>query len=534
MIDVFIKNAVVVDGTNGPAYKGNIAIAGGKIVDIGLLDVGDAATVIDATDKVITPGFIDMHSHADFSLLVAPEGQSLVQQGITTVVVGQCGLSPAPMTRKNRREAQKTIRSIGAPKSSITMDKVGAFEAYLAYLESLQPAVNVVPLVGQGMVRSAVLGYGSKVPDAEDLAAMQGWVQEAMDSGAFGISTGLIYPPGSFSTTAELVEVVKPVAKFDGLYFSHIRSEAGTLLESIDEAVQIGAEAGVRVQISHFKAAGEENWSLAVKGLERIEDARVKGIDVTADMYPYTAGSTHLGALLPKWALRGGMRGMVRRLILPWERRRIITAMKDGEGGVVEAIDWEKVLICRSPKPEYLLRNIADLADEEGKDPYIWVLDALLKTLGDLGMVVILMSEGNIKTQLEHPQIMIGTDGFGMATEGPISEGMLHPRCFGTYPRLYGKYVREEQILSIEEATWKASGFPAKKLGLKDRGMIKKGYCADLVIFDMQTISDTATYTDPLQYPVGIDYVLINGKTALRHGDLNSKRWGKVIRKEAF
>jgi len=533
VIDVLIKNGEIVDGTMSPRYRGDIAIVGEKIVDIGIFGDKDAETIIDATDRIIAPGFIDIHSHADLSLMVAPEGESLIQQGITSVVGGQCGLSPAPLTKKNQKEALRTIGSIGAPKSAIPLDKVTTFRTYLDYMDTIKPAVNVLPLVGQGMVRSAVMGYGDKPASPTDIEAMQRLVHEAMQSGAFGISTGLIYPPGSFSSTEELIEVVKPAADYGGIYFSHMRGEAGTLLESVTETIRIGREAGVGIQVSHFKAAGQHNWDQAAPALEIIDESRAKGLDVTADMYPYTAGSTHLGVLLPKWALKGGVTGVFKRLLLPWERKKIIQAMKDGEGGVVENIEWDKVLICRSPKPAYLLRYISELAAEEGKDPYVWTLDALVKTFGDAGMVVILMSEENVRAQLQHPAMMIGTDGFGMATEGPMSKGMLHPRCFGTYPRIFGKYVREEGILSIEEASWKASGFPAKKLGLAKRGRISKGCQADLVVFNPATIRDRATYLAPLQYPIGIDYVFVNGQTALKHGEQKTSRAGKVLRKTA-
>jgi N-acyl-D-amino-acid deacylase len=533
MIDVLVKNAEIVDGTNTPRYRGDIAIIGEQIADIGLFEDANAAMIIDASGRTVVPGFIDMHSHADLSLLAAPECESLVQQGITTVVGGQCGLSPAPLSQKNKKEALRTINVVGAPKTIIPLEKVSSFGAYLDHMDSLKPAVNLVPLVGHGMIRAAVLGYANIKPTSAQIQQMRELVHEAMQSGAFGISTGLIYPPGSFTPTDELIEVVRPVAGYHGIYFSHIRGEAGTLLGAIGEAIRIGREVGVPVQISHFKAGGKANWDKAPLALELIDEARRDGLDVTMDMYPYNAGSTHLGALLPTWATEGGLTSVFKRLLSPWERKKIIQAMKAGEGGVVEQIEWDKVLICRSRKTEYVLRYISELAAVEGKDPYIWTLDALVKTLGDIGMVIMLMSEGNIRAQMGHPAMMFGTDGFGMAIEGPMATGMLHPRCFGTYPRLFGKYVREEGLLSIEQASWKTSGFPAKKLGLADRGVIKKGYQADLVVFDPAVIKDRATYSDPLQYPVGIDYVFINGEIALSRGEQNPNRTGKVIRRGA-
>ncbi len=538
MIDLLLRNAIIVDGSNAPSYHGDIAIHAGRILEIFPRNAGngsppspEARIRIDAAGKVVVPGFIDMHSHADLTLMAAPQSESLIRQGITTVVGGQCGLSPAPLTAKSKKEAMRTINVVGAPKTSLRLEAVASFDSYLDHLGSFQPAVNLVPLVGQGMVRAAVMGYRAGSPSAEQLAAMQELVRQAMQAGAFGVSTGLIYPPGSYTTTQELVQVVSPAAEYGGIYFSHIRNEAGRLLESLTEAIHIGRQASLPVQISHYKAAGKANWHLSVAGLALIDEARAGGLDVTTDMYPYTAGSTHLTALLPAWALEGDLTSVFRRLLLPWERKKIISDMRAGQGEVIETIEWDKVLIGRSSRPEYTLRYIADMAASEGLDPYAWTLNALVKTLGNIGMVIMLMSEDNLPRQMQHPAMMFGTDGFGMATEGPMSTGMLHPRCFGTYPRIFGKYVRQDRVLSLEEASWKASGFPAQKLGLTDRGTLRPGNWADLVLFDPETILDRATYENPLQYPHGIDLVLVNGVFALQNGQQNQQRTGVVIRR---
>jgi N-acyl-D-amino-acid deacylase len=531
MLDILIQNGEIVDGTNTPSYRGDIGIEGDRIVEIGGLKDAVAKSVIDATDRVVVPGFIDMHSHADLSLPVAPEGASLVHQGITTVVTGQCGMSPAPLTREHRKDALATLGTLVSPGVSMPWDDLSSFAGFLDYLKRIRTSVNVVPLVGQGMIRAAVCGYSADQPTKAEIARMQNLVREAMDSGAFGISTGLLYPPGSFTTTEELIEVVKPVGERNGLYFSHVRDEAGHLIEAYEEAVEIGRQAGVAVQIGHFKAAGRGNWDKVAPALALIDEARAEGLDVTADMYPYLAGSTLLGAMLPKWATEGGVLGVLKRLVLPWERKRIIRAMKTGDGGVVENIEWDKILICRSRKKEYEGRYVSELAAQEGKDPYTWTLDALLKTFGNILMIIFLMAEDNVRMQLRHPAMMIGTDGLGLATTGPMASGMLHPRCFGTYPRIFGQYVREEGILSLEEASWKASGFPAQKLGLTDRGLIKTGYKADLVVFDPATIKDQATYEEPLQYPLGIDYVLVNGEAVIERGEQTSLRPGKIIQR---
>jgi N-acyl-D-amino-acid deacylase len=531
MIDTLIRNAQIVDGTGDPSHQGDVAIQGERISDIGPLGGASAERIIDARGLVLVPGFIDIHSHADLSLLFSPGAGSLVHQGITTVVTGQCGLSPAPLTRKNRTETLRTFKMVAPSAGQVPWQEMPSFGGFLEHLERTRTSVNVVPLVGQGMIRSAVMGYRAGPATPEQMQHMHALVHEAMDSGAFGISTGLIYPPGSFTSTEELVQVVRPVGERRGLYFSHVRGEAETLLDAYEEAIEIGHRTGAAVQIAHCKAAGKKNWDKASRALELIDRARDEGLDVTADMYPYLAGSTHLAALLPRWATEGGALGVLRRLVLPWERKRIVNAWKRGEGGVVGEIEWDKILISGSGKAQYVGHYVSELAAEEGKDPHTWTLDALLKTFGNLMMVVFLMSEENVRMQLSHRAMMIGTDGFGLAAEGPMATGKPHPRSFGTYPRIFGQYVRDEGTLSLEEASWKASGFPAQKLGLPDRGVIKKGAKADLVLFDPATIRDRATYREPLQYPSGIECVLINGQVVVEQGKQTPARPGEVIRR---
>jgi N-acyl-D-amino-acid deacylase len=533
MVDILIRNAEIVDGTSAPSYRGDIGIEGDHIVDIGSLESVAAKTVIDATGRAVVPGFIDMHSHADLSLLAAPEAESLVHQGITTVVTGQCGISPAPLTGQSREDTLATLNTFASSEAPIPWDEISSFGSFLRVLVQLRPSVNVVPLVGQGMIRAAVLGYSADPPTEDQMKQMQRLVREAMDSGAFGISTGLIYPPGSFTSTEELIEVVRPVSEWGGLYFSHARGEKRGVVDAYGEAIEIGRKTGAAVEISHFKAAGRENWDQAALALELIDGARSGGLNVTADMYPYLAGATYLAALLPEWAMEGGLPGLLKRLTRAPERARIIDAMKAGEGGIVENIEWDGILISRSSERDYEARYVSELASGEGKEPYEWTLDALLKTQGDISMVAFLMSEHNVKMQLRHPAMLIGTDGLGLATEGPMASGTVHPRNFGTFPRVFGRYVREEGVLALEEASWKASGYPAQKLGLADRGMIRRGYKADLVVFDPTTIRDEATYMEPLQYPSGLEYVLVNGEVVIEQGRQTSARPGTVIRRGA-
>lgn len=530
MLDIRIKNAIIIDGNLTPAFIGDIGIRGDQIVAIDAMADDSADLTIDASRRVVMPGFIDMHSHADLALLAAPEAESLVRQGITTIVAGQCGFSPAPLAKKYRKEMLRSLAMFLSPEIPVPWDKISTFASYLDCLERLKPAVNVAPLVGHGMIRAAVMGYAADSPSREQLHQMQRLVAEALDAGAFGVSTGLIYPPGSFSTTQEIIAALKPIGRGGGLYFSHARGEAGTILDAYAEAIEIGRQLDTAVQISHFKAAGRQNWDKASPALRLIDQARQAGLDVAADMYPYEAGWTYLATLLPRWALSGGSLRTFIRLILPNQRRKIIAAMKAGQGESIDHIEWDKVFIAGSSIANHVGHSAAELAAREKIDPYEWTLNALLKTGGKIQMIIMVSKEDNIRLQLRHPAMMIGTDGMGMSANGLMRQGIPHPRSFGTYPRLLGKYVRDEGILSLEEASWKSSGFPAQKLGLKDRGVIARGCKADLVIIDWEKVSDRATYANPWQYPAGIETVILNGKVALNQGKLSQERAGALLR----
>jgi N-acyl-D-amino-acid deacylase len=342
-------------------------------------------------------------------------------------------------------------------------------------------------------------------------------VAQAMDDGAFGLSTGLIYPPGSFTQTDEIAAITKPVGDRGGIYFSHIRGEADTLLAAITEAIQIGRESGAAVQISHFKVAGRKNWDTVEEALSLIDEAKAQGLDVTTDLYPYLAGSTGLSALLPQWAHEGGKEAVSKRLTDPEVRRKMTASMQSE--GFAKDMEWDQVLISFAPgEAEYQGRSVAELAQAQAKSPYEWIFDALLETDLRATMVTFMMSEQNRVRELRHPAVMIGTDGMGYALSGAMSQGLPHPRNYGTFPRILGHYVREKKILSLEEAVWKMTGFPSRKLGLQDRGLVKKGCWADLTLFDPDHVTDKATYVSPHQYPEGLPHVLVRGVFVVRDG----------------
>jgi N-acyl-D-amino-acid deacylase len=528
MLDLLVRYGQVVDGSGALRYRADVAVDGGRIVEVGQLGGVEADTVLDASGCVVAPGFVDMHSHADYSLPSLPTADSLVHQGITTIVAGQCGASPAPLLDETREQVIAMNQSEDMP---LPWQEWSTFGSYLDYLAHTGVSLNVVPLVGQGTVRSAVMGFTARRPDRGQVARMQAEVAQAMDEGAVGISTGLIYPPGSYTSTEELIAMTRPVGERDGLYFSHIRGEGNTLLDSVAEAIRIGREAGAPVQISHFKAVGEPNWPKSAAALDLIDQARAEGVDVTADLYPYLASSTGLSATLPDWANEGGKEAILKRLADPAARRRMAADMLGGR--TPRAGGWDAVFISSSPKNRsYEGRHVADLAAEAAKSPHDWIFDVLLETELDVGMIKFSMSEDNRKLELRHPTMMIGTDGSGRAPEGPLSRGKPHPRNYGTFPRVLGYYVREQGVISLEEAIWKMSGFPAQKLRWTDRGLLKKGLRADLVVFDPDRVADQATYEAPHQFPRGIHHVAVNGRLVIQEDAHTGARPGTILRRK--
>ncbi len=525
MIDILIKNAAVVDGSGSPGFKADLEVREDKITAIGELGKCEAHRVIDASGLIVTPGFVDMHSHADFRLPICPEAGSLVHQGITTVVVGQCGMSPAPLLDSTRKKVTDYLSSAMTP---LPWDQWSSFGDYLSYLTDMGIALNIVPLVGQGMVRAAVMGYSSDRPDNGRLKDMRKLVAKALEEGAAGVSTGLIYPPGSYANTEEIISVCRPVAECKGLYSSHIRGEGDTLLEAVGEAVRIGRTLGCPVQISHFKAGKKKNWDKASKALELIDSALEEGLDVAADMYPYQAGCTFLHAMLPEWAQEGGKADILSRLKETGLRVKMEEDMETK--GFFYPVSWEKILISNSPrKREYQGHYVAELAAGAGKTPYQWFFDTLIETEMEIDMIIFLISEDNIRMQLTHPAVMIGTDGSAYTPGSRHSKGLPHPRNYGAFPRVLGRYVREQKVLTLEEAVWKMTGRPAGRLGWKDRGLIREGYRADLVILDPETVKDEATYTDPHRYPTGIFHVMVNGRLVVQDGRQTDARPGTVL-----
>jgi N-acyl-D-amino-acid deacylase len=524
MLDLLIKGGTVVDGTGAPGRRADVAIAGDRIEAVDVLPDAGAARVIDATGHVVAPGFVDMHSHADFVLPGLPTADSKVHQGFTLEVVGNCGASPAPLTAARR---QDVIDTSGLTVPPLRWDWT-SFRSYLDGLTRQGLSINVAPLVGHGTVRLLVMGPGDARPTADQLRAMETEVRRAMDEGAFGLSTGLIYAPGVFADTDEIVGLARAAGEARGFYASHIRGEGETLLPAIAEAILVGRRAAIPVEISHLKATGRENWPKMAQAIELIEAARADGLDVTADMYPYPAGSTGLTALLPPWAHAGGREPLLARLSDPTDRARLLAALNGP--GLARNAGWDGIVISGCPaRTEYEGQTVARIAAGLGRPPGEAVLEILRQARADADMILFSMSEENVALGLRRPWVMIGSDGEGRAAHGPYGAGKPHPRNYGTCPRVLGHYVRDQGLLPLPEAIRKMTSLPAAKLGLRDRGRLERGAVADVVVFDPATVADTATFAEPHRYPRGIPWVLVNGEPVIAAGQHSGSRPGRVL-----
>jgi len=524
MLDVIIFGGRLVDGSGNPWYKADVGIEGGKIVEVGNLAQEKAEHKIDTKGLIVSPGFIDMHSHSDITLPFNPYVESTIMQGITTVVVGNCGISLAPVNLE-RKDMLKGYLSQFLPPSLSVEIEWEKFREYLEREESRGSSCNVAHLVGHGTVRIAAMGMEAREPSEDEMKYMKILVEEAMDAGAFGLSSGLIYPPGIYCKTWELVELAKVVSKHGGIYASHIRGEGKTLIEAVKEAIRVGEEAGVPVQISHHKAAGKTYWGETLKTLSMMEEARERGVDVACDVYPYTAGMTSLITLLPPWAHEGGLEKLLDRLRDVGEREKIKKDMVTGVGeweSFVKEYGWENIYVS-SVKTEknrcFEGKNFREIRVlREAPDEYTALFDLILEEKGCVTMVVFQMSEDDVRRVISSHLSMISTDSWSVSPKGELGRGKPHPRFYGTYPRVFKKYVVEEKLFSLEEAVRKMTSFPAQRLGLRDRGMVREGFWADIVVFDLKKMVDRATYDNPHQYPEGIAYVLVNGEVVVERG----------------
>jgi len=513
MLEVLIKGSRVVDGTGKSAFEADVGIAEGRIAVVGKDVEQEAACVIDARGLYLSPGFIDPHTHSDLTLIVDPRAESKIRQGVTTEVIGNCGFSPAPLVGAAVEEVGAEAALLGIDVTWRTMGE------YLERLRNPGTALNVVALAGHNTVRGSVLGYDDVQPSPAQQAEMEKLTAEAIEQGARGLSTGLFYPPGFYAQTEEVIGLARVVAHHGGTYATHIRSESDLLLESVAEAIEIGEKAKVKVEVSHLKLAGYRNWEGVDRLMSILENAQARGIRLGCDQYPYNASSSWLACMLPYWAQAGGSKAVAERLRDPKVRLQLL---KDWEENRVEwenrgqHRDWTDIVVSNCEVcPEVLGKNIAEIAKAEGKDPLEAAFDLIIVNEGQVGCVWFDQSEDNVQTLMRHPLVVVGSDGSSLSPEGILGQNRPHPRSYGSFPRVLGRYVREENVLLLEEAVKKMTSVTAARFGLVDRGIVREGAWADLVLFDAQTVGDRATFTQPHQYPVGIPYVIVNGQIVI-------------------
>lgn len=520
--DVLIENGRVIDGAGNPWFRADVGVVGDRIEAVGNLRGADAERRIDARGLIVAPGFIDIHSHSDYTVLLDTRVESKVRQGVTTEVVGNCGSSAAPMNSEVRAYREKYMRAQLGEEFEFNWETM---EDYLRLVDAGGASFNVVALVGQGTVRQNVMGHEDRPPTEGELKAMRKLVAGAMEDGAWGMSTGLIYTPSCYADTDEIVELAKTVAEHDGVYFSHIRGEGETLLEAVEEAIEIGERAGVPVEIAHFKASGREHWGKTEKSLRLVEEGRSRGVDVTFDQYPYIASSTGLAALLPHWAQEGGAERLLERLIDPETRRMI------AEGPATVTRDWDSVMVALAKNhPHYEGKTIANIAGLEDKDPMDAIFDLLLAEEAQVSIVSFGMCEDDVRRVMRSPNMMVGSDGRAVAPRGILGRGKPHPRYYGTFPRVLGHYVREG-VFSLQEAVRKMTSAPAQRLGLTDRGLLREGLKADITLLDPETVKDEATFTDPHRFASGIPYGIVNGTIVVERSEHTGALPGKTLRK---
>lgn len=527
--DIIIRNGTIYDGTGGPPFAGDIAVAGDRIALVGDARALTADRVIDASGLAVAPGFINMLSWSNESLIADGRSQGEIRQGVTTEILGE-GNSMGPLSPEMKKRLEAMQADIRYPITWTTLAE------YLRFLESKGVAPNVASFIGAATLREYAVGLEDKEATPEQLELMRSLVRQEMAEGALGISTALIYAPGSYARTEEIIELCKVAAEYQGKYISHLRSESDRLLEALDEFLRISREAGIPAEIYHLKAAGEANWPKMEQVIERVERARQEGLRITADMYTYTAGSTGLEACVPLWAQSGGPEAMRRRFRDPALRRRILADVRaparDWENFFQLAGSPERILLVSFGKEELKPlqgKTLAEAARLRGRDPAETVLDLLGEDEKGIGAVYFLMSEENVRRQIRLPWVSFCSDAASMAPEGVFLRFSTHPRAYGSFARLLGKYVREEKLISLAEAVRRLSGLPAQNLGLDRRGLLEEGMFADIVVFDPETIADRATYEKPHQYAVGVRHVLVNGRLVLENGEHTGALPGRAL-----
>ena len=524
--DLIVRGGTVLDGNGSAPARGDIGITGDRIVAVGDLSDGRAGRVIDASGLMVAPGFIDVQGQSGTTLLADGNGESHLRQGITTEIIGEGG-SPAYWT-KDTADVE-ALAPFG-----VAFDWTDA-DGYFNRLRERGTTINLGTFVPATAVRRTVIGMDNRPPTAAELTRMEDMVDQAMQDGAFGLSSALIYVPGSFAQTAELVALAKVAAKYQGIYITHIRGESFNLFNALDEAIGIGRDAGLPVVIFHLKVGAKANWGRMNEALAKINAANRSGVKVSATMYPYTAGGTGLAATLPLWVQEGGRDQMLARLTDPAVRQRAraeIESKIDGWENLLQATTFEGIQVASAPKEidqSIIGKRIAQIAVERKADPWDVYFQLLIESGGRIGALYHMMSEADVATGLQSSLVTIGTDSAALRQEGVLAQGSPHPRSYGTFPRVLGKYVRDDQVMTLSEAVRRMTSAAATQMGIKDRGRIQLGMLADLVVFNPATVMDNATYDKPHQYPTGIEHVIVNGVPVLDPRGLTGARPGRPV-----
>lgn len=530
--DLILAGGRVVDGSGAPWFRGDVGIIGDRIASVGNLAKATAKRRIDVTNLVVAPGFIDMLGQSEFCILVDNRAASKITQGVTTEVTGE-GTSIAPMNDRMIEEASPMFRHYG-----VVADWRTLAEYFRRLDERTHPAINLATFVGAGGVRKYVMGEDDRRATPQELEQMKMLVAEAMEQGALGLSSSLQYMPDRFANTDELIALASVAARYGGIYLTHQRSEGNEIFESLKEVFTIAEKAQIPAEIWHLKVAYKANWGKMSEVLARIEAARTHGLDITANQYPYIRASNGLDACLPLWVREGGVDKMLVRLKDPAQRERIKKEMDDptvttwenqwsGSGGGDGVL---LVSVLNKDLKKYEGTNLTEIGKQLGKDPRDAVMDLVIADTAQCSCVTSIMDEDDVRAALRHPFVSICTDSDAMAEDGPLSESKSHPRAWGTFPRILGKYVRDEKLLTLEEAIRKMTSRPASRIGLNDRGILRPGMMADVVVFDPVTIRDVATFEDPNHYSVGMRYVLVNGRAVVAEGKITSERPGRALR----
>lgn len=527
--DVVIRGGTIYDGTGSPGRRADLGIRGDRIAAVGDLSNADAANVVDASGLAVAPGFINMLSWATESLLIDGRSQGDIRQGVTLEIFGE-GSSMGPLSDEMKK---RIVKEMGDVKYEITWTTLSE---YLQELERRGISTNVASFIGATTLREHVIGLEDRQPTPEELERMRALVRQEMEAGALGIGSSLIYAPAFYATTEELIELCKEAAKYRGKYISHMRSEGNRLLEAVDELIRIAREANVPAEIYHLKAAGKANWPKMDEVIAKVEAARKEGLKITADMYTYTAGATGLDAAMPPWVLDGGWDEAFKRLRDPGARRRIADAIRKGGD------DWENLYLAAGSPDRVILvefkneklkpltgKTLAEAAKLRGEDPVDTIMNLVLEDQSRVGTVYFMMSEENLHKQIRLPWVSFGSDAASMSPEPPFTRSSAHPRAYGNFARLLGKYVREEKVIPLEEAIHRLSGLPATNLELADRGFLREGTFADVVVFDPATITGHATFEEPHQFATGMRHVFVNGGHVLKDGEHTGATPGRAI-----